>query len=243
MADWYKHDIAAWMDGTEHLDDGPYRVYHVVCQLIYLNEGPIRINEHGIAGRCKQPIRSFRANLSRLVELGLLSSSEGRLSNLRAKKELEKIGENRLNASKGGKARAKSLEIQDTHQASLKEPPALRLDKTRLEEKERGATKVAPSDQLSLEPSPTATVIDTEEAGYFRRARELLGDKAGGLAKQLLIAKGSSYSEARSVLEKSVGKGHPVTWIRGCINRDKVDASKRSADTIPGWEYPSTGRQ
>ena len=55
MVAWYKHDIPDWMDGTEGLDDGPYRVHHVVCQLIYLNEGPIALNEKGIAGRSISP--------------------------------------------------------------------------------------------------------------------------------------------------------------------------------------------
>jgi len=49
-----KHDIAAWMDGTEQLDAEPYRAYHVICQLIYLNEGPVPLQFRGpYAGRCK----------------------------------------------------------------------------------------------------------------------------------------------------------------------------------------------
>ena len=32
----------------EALSDGAYRAYHVICQLIYLNEGPVALNEHGI---------------------------------------------------------------------------------------------------------------------------------------------------------------------------------------------------
>ncbi len=59
MAEWFKHDIAAWMNGTEHLDDGPYRVYHVICQLIYQCEKSINLNESGIAGRCKMSVRMF----------------------------------------------------------------------------------------------------------------------------------------------------------------------------------------
>ncbi len=43
--EFYRHEIPSWMDGTEALSDGQYRLYHVVCQLIYQNEGPIRLNE------------------------------------------------------------------------------------------------------------------------------------------------------------------------------------------------------
>src|SRR6266704_2040884 len=111
MVAWFKHDIPAWMDGTEALDAEPYRAYHVICQLIYMNEGPIALNEHGIAGRCKQSIRTFRASLKMLLELGKLTLSEGRLANSRAGKELENVAENRVNAGKGGK---KSGEVRNS---------------------------------------------------------------------------------------------------------------------------------
>ena len=83
MVAWYKHDIPDWMDGTEGLDDGPYRVHHVVCQLIYLNEGPIALNEKGIAGRCNQSTRAFRAHLQVLLDQNKLTLIDGRLANSR----------------------------------------------------------------------------------------------------------------------------------------------------------------
>lgn len=144
MVSFYKHDIPSWMDGTEGLSDGAYRVYHVVCQLIYLNEGPIAFNEHGIAGRCRQSIRSFRANLRELVDGGKLGLLDGRLRNFRAEKELEKICENRLNAAKGGQksgavrsSSSKLLKNNDASEAPLPEDRSLkekrRLEKTREE--------------------------------------------------------------------------------------------------------------
>lgn len=94
------------MDGTEGLDDGPYRVYHVVCQLIYLNEGPIALNEQGIAGRCKQHILAFRRNLKALLDLGKLVLIDGRLSNNRAATELEYVDNHRAISAKGGRGSA-----------------------------------------------------------------------------------------------------------------------------------------
>ncbi|WP_213287564.1 YdaU family protein [Bradyrhizobium sp. sGM-13] len=162
MVAWYKHDIPDWMDGTEGLDDGPYRVYHVVCQLIYLNEGPIALNEKGIAGRCNQSTRAFRSHLQALLDQGKLALVDGRLANSRADFELEKVAENRENAGKGGRTprqrSAKSRETSpkasdngdkpliqnDEDQAPLKSQESLREkrreeetreDKTRAEEK------------------------------------------------------------------------------------------------------------
>ena len=83
MVAWYKHDIPAWMDSTEDLDDGAYRVLHVVCQLIYLAEQPIAFNEHGLAGRCRQSLSAFRKNINLLLDSGKLELDLGRLKNSR----------------------------------------------------------------------------------------------------------------------------------------------------------------
>ena len=181
MVAWFKHDIPAWMDGTEALDDGPYRAYHVICQLIYLNEGPIALNEHGIAGRCKQSIRSFRKNLEILIDGGKLVLADGRLANLRAAKELEKVGENRINAREGGiksgearNADTKPLENNGPSEASLQLDRSLktRLEETR-EEKElcpdakASRTKLEYSAEFEAEfwaPYPRSANMSKKEA-------------------------------------------------------------------------------
>lgn len=162
MVAFYKHDIAAWMDGTESLSDRAYRAYHVIVQLIYLNEGPIALNEHGIAGRCKQSIRTFRASLQELLDAGKLAILDGRLTNSRADKELEKIDVNRLNAGKGGmnahKQRShtgKPLKSLDVDQAPLERPPSL-IDKTRLEERRE-----------EINTSPAAPNIEAEFSEFY----------------------------------------------------------------------------
>lgn len=84
MVGFYKHDIPAWMDGTEALSDGAYRAYHVIVQLIMLNEGPIALDERGIAGRCNQDLRTFRVHLATFLRAGKLTLSDGLLSIERA---------------------------------------------------------------------------------------------------------------------------------------------------------------
>jgi len=162
MVAFYKHDIPAWMDGTEGLSDGAYRVYHVVCQLIYLNEGPIMLNERGIAGRCNQSMKTFRKHLDELLALGKLSMVDGRIANSRAAVELEAVQKNRENAGKGGKISAnvrknsgnpgispenaerepdKSLKNNDAGEAALKSNRSLK-EKTR-EEKTQHSVEVS----------------------------------------------------------------------------------------------------
>jgi uncharacterized protein DUF1376 len=96
MVEFYKHNIPKWMDGTEGLDDGEYRVYHVVVELIYLHDGPIVHHESGLAGRCNQHVLAFRRNLQKLLARGkLFYTPGGKLTNKKAETELAKIAEGR----------------------------------------------------------------------------------------------------------------------------------------------------
>lgn len=221
--DFYKHDIPDWMDGTEGLDDGPYRAYHVICQLIYLAEGPIKLNEHGIAGRCKQSIRSFRANIKVLLDDGKLTLSDGRLSNSRAKKELQKVSENRLNARKGGQKTAEvrssnsnSLELFDQAQAPLAKVSSLK-EKTRLEEtrikKDAGAD--APVDL---------------KRQFWDRAKEILGEteSARSLIGRLAKSFGEDWAKARAALETASTKLNPRSYVMGVVNNQ--NGARRTGD-------------
>lgn len=87
----YYHDIPAWLDGTTHLPDGEYRAYHVIICLIYLRDGPIALNEKGIAGSCNQHVNAFRSNLRKLVEKGKLVVNDGKISNPRANAEIARF--------------------------------------------------------------------------------------------------------------------------------------------------------
>ena len=120
MVGFYKHDIPAWMDGTEALSDGAYRAYHVILQLIMLNEGPIARNERGIAGRCNQTLKTFSRNLAELIAARKLRVVDGKLDNGRAATELEAIRANRLNAAKGGRISRKPEKISE----NLEKTPA-----------------------------------------------------------------------------------------------------------------------
>lgn len=100
MVAYYHHDIAKWMDGTESLTDGEYRAYHVICQMIYLQNGPIVLHESGIAGRCNQHPLAFRSNLQKLFERGKLTRvADGKIANAKADLELQKIASRRRKPS------------------------------------------------------------------------------------------------------------------------------------------------
>lgn len=219
MASWYRHDIAAWMDGTEELDCESYRVYHVVCQLIYLNEGPIRLNEAGIAGRCKMHILKFRTRLAGLVHSGKLSFEDGRIGNPRATEELKRLPTRRRpkadpsptlalpppdpsatpeeqgGGSMGGKLRNPLKNGEASSELPL-------LDKTRLDvtrpEKKDGA------------PAP----VDPPDKAFFQRSRQVLGPKAGGsMGAKILKACDGNISRATVLIENASQKDSPIEYI------------------------------
>lgn len=145
MVAWYKHDIPAWTDGTASLSDGAYRAYHVICQQIYLNEGPIAFNERFLAGNCNQSVKAFRNSLKELIDTGKLTEVQGRLTNSRAVLELESVANNRKNAGEGGRNSGKvrkadkiSNNINGDIEATLPEDRSL---KTREEKKREEKTR------------------------------------------------------------------------------------------------------
>jgi uncharacterized protein YdaU (DUF1376 family) len=237
MVTFFKHDIPDWMDGTEDLDDAEYRVYHVICQLIYLNEGPIANNEHGIAGRCKQSIRTYRRCLEKLVELGKITLESGRIGNERAFIELKIINENRFNAARGGfksrgvkKSIRKSLETNDQATAPLSATNSLR-DKTRQEETRQDNKNAAPNgarpgelDLGQAEP-PRPPPRSDPEVDLFRRGKEVLGNSAGGMISRLLQAKDRNVAMARAAIEQASTKHDPREYIGGVI-RGRAEEDK-----------------
>jgi hypothetical protein len=241
MVEFFKHDIPAWMDGTEALDAETYRTYHVICQLIYLNEGPIANNEHGIAGRCRQSIRTYRRCLETLMELGKITVEDGRIGNERAFIELETIFENRSHASQGGfksagvrKSRRNALKNSDPPQAPLSETNSLREksreDKSR-EEKKDAAPNGARPPELDLgqaePPRPPAKPPPGAETDLFRRGKEILGNNAGGLISRLLQAKDRNVALARAAIEQASTKQDPREYIGGVIRGKAEDEKPR----------------
>lgn len=205
MVAYYKHRIPEWMDGTEGLDDAEYRVYHVVCQLIYLNEGPISNHEVGIAGRCNMHPLKFRAVLGRLIFKKKLVMVGEKISNTRAQSELGDIEVRRR--SRRGQAGVEPGSTEGRGEGQPSKPlkdnkPQLELVATREEETREEETRKNPSPngegvRLSLEE---------EKTRLYNRGRQLLGESNyGQIVTQLLKAKNGSLSSASSILEKTAG--------------------------------------
>lgn len=235
MVSYYQHHIAPWMDGTEGLSDGAYRVYHTIVQIIYLNDGPIVINEHGLAGRCNMHLLKFRKYLSELLKSEKISKTgDGRITNCRAELELAKVG------TKRGRVPAN---YHSNPPATPEQPPPLPppLPPSNPGGVARGSAGGLPSKPLKSKDAQNAiervdlkerkmpqsaaqeTFFENEKSppdvAYYGKARSLFGEKAGGIATQLLKSKGNSIPLARAALETASTKSNPREYVNAIINK------------------------
>lgn len=229
MVAYYQRSISAWMDGTESLDDGEYRVYDVICNLIYLNDGPIVMHESGIAGRCNQHPLKFRRNFQKLVERGKLIVLEGgKITNARVESELKKIGSRKRGAlpnpsrtpaePPGGREGVRRGSPGGSSGNPLKDNEAGLfdddLDKRRKDSPLANARGAEPS-AVMKDPPPDP------EADYYRRGREVLGANAGGVLTQLIRAKGGNLALARAAIEQASTRGDAREYVGAMVRNFK----------------------
>ncbi len=246
MVAWYKHDIPAWMDGTASLSDGAYRAYHVICQQIYVNEGPIALNERYLAGSCNQSVKAFRGNLKELTDAGKLVEIEGRLSNSRAVLELENVSENRKNAAKGGKNSGKarknsaehsssensSNENNDDSEATLQQnrTEKTRLEKTRQEESREDKTHSSSDDAGQVERAAPLSATQPSPPAET----PLFGD-LGKDQPALPRARGTALVPADDTRHRAIDAATPgfeAWWSAYPLKKAKGGAKKRYAAIV-----------
>jgi hypothetical protein len=250
MVAFYQRSIISWMDGTEGLDDGQYRAYDIICNLIYLNNGPIVPHESGIAGRCNQHKLAFRRNLAKLIELGkIIVTTDGKLTNKRVESELSKIiRKSRPSAnppatpaqpppgsagvgrgSEGGRAN-KLLKT--------KEPARGRVGKDYTREED--IDSLFPDGNRGAGAAESVVMKDPPldpEADYYRRGKEVLGAKAGGVLTNLLVAKGGNLALARAAIEHASTRGDAAAYV-GAMIRNVKNGGGSEANRIG---YPAGG--
>jgi hypothetical protein len=245
MVAFYKHDIPSWMDGTEGLSDGAYRAYHVICQLIYLHEGPVMLNERGIAGRCNQAVKSFRKHFQELLDAGKLTVSDGRIFNARAALELENVRKNRENAGKGGKTSADArknlheheidadnpLKNKDEGQAALQDDPSLK-------EKRREEKKLA----STVEGGTSGSQIDTDYARLQAEIAQAFAEAGNAIPPhpgraRVWLANGFSPDLIISVIREGLARKPDISNLSYFDNRLREAAETKPAEKTAQTAY------
>lgn len=228
MVEYYQRTISAWMDGTESLDDGEYRAYDVICNLIYLNDGPIVMHESGIAGRCNQHPLRFRRNFEKLVALGkIVVGADGKISNARVAAELAKIRSRRgpKSANPGRTPAAPSPHPPGVERGS---PGGSANKPLKTKEPTLFADPIEKRREESLPDGKASNAMQNPpldpEADLYRRGREVLGTSAGGMIRNLLIAKGGNVALARAAIEQASQRGDAREYVGAMVRGVKSGA-------------------
>lgn len=66
---------------------------------------------------------------------------------------------------------------------------------------------------------PSAAIATDPETDLYRRGKEILGNSAGGMIKNLLASKGGDIALARAALETASTKSNPREYIGGVTRK------------------------
>jgi hypothetical protein len=100
---------------------------------------------------------------------------------------------------------------------------ALRQKTYRGRVKNRNATvTVTPTRTDTEQKQNAAPAAPDAEADLFRRGKQVLGQSAGGLVKQLLDAKDGKINLARAAIETAAGKENPREYVGKIIRNQEI---------------------
>lgn len=77
---------------------------------------------------------------------------------------------------------------------------------------------------LQLVPDPPPQPMATADAEFYRRGKEILGQKAGGFLRNLLTAQKGSVALARAALETASTKADPKEYLGGLLRAREKDS-------------------
>jgi hypothetical protein len=121
MSAWFKCFPERILESYDTLDSDQRAAAYTLTMLIYQHDGPLRLSEATLAGRCGFNLRKYRRVLGELQALGkFYTTPSGSLSNERADELLEQRRAARDYGSEGGKkraanARSKKIDQEQKH--------------------------------------------------------------------------------------------------------------------------------
>lgn len=119
--DFYPHD---WLIDTSALTPQDRGIYIQIVALIYAKRGPIDHDLRWLANACNCSARLVDATISRLVQLGFIQTSSGKIGQRRAEHELNTKRDHLHNSAKGGrKSRENRPELNKNNVLNSSDPP------------------------------------------------------------------------------------------------------------------------
>lgn len=118
-------------------------------------------------------------------------------------------------------------------QTNASELNAIKPNASELPEEKREDTD--PERKKDGPPAPLE-ISRPPDADLYRRGKEVLGPKSGGLIKKLLTSKGNSVPQARAAIETASEKADPLEYIGAIIhNRERETEGKPKGTYGVDW--------
>ena len=214
-------------------------LYAIILLRIYETWGPISDSVPALARRAGFRTDRTARLLATLIENGKVErTKDGKISNHFAAEIMDQQS-SKLIAARNLKIMAAEsrwrkgeLNQQNGHAHAMHSHAERELELELLpsfpDGKEAHPQAGAPSE--AKEGAPTRV---SPSADYYRRGRQVLGDRSGGMLKQLIEARGE-LALARASVETASTKGNPREYIASVIRGEK----KRAADDDrePYWD-------
>lgn len=215
---WYKRDPDAYFAGTRCLTLEERGAYNDVIELLYSRNGDLPDDDRMIARNLVVRPQVWRRIKARLIVLGKLHQTQGKLTANRIEttlKEAENFNETqRKRAERGWVSRKKCNENNDGEMP----PGNANTTTTTTTATIKKEKKEAPNGGASRPPS--------FEADLFRRGREVLGGKSGGLIAKLLKIKKRDVAVAMAVIEDASAADNPREYVGRVVAGARHDSSE-----------------
>jgi hypothetical protein len=220
--EWYKLAYDAWDEGTHDLTLEEEAALLRVCNQIYRRKGPIPNSRKLLCSlwRC-HPNRADRLLDALLSKKKIILNEDGDLTNYRATTELvtrREVAERRASSGRlGGRHRSdpekKTNENNDDKKRLVNIGKAEESRKEKIASPKEGEGAKAPP--LFEEPRQA---VEPADARVYRRGREILGAKSGGVITNLIKSKRGVLGEAMAILEKAADRGvGAMEFVQGAI--------------------------
>lgn len=193
---WRAYDEAVDDPKLCLLNDKQHRAWFNLCCITSQNGGtlpPIA----AVAFKLRMPVTKAKHLVAELVTLGLIDHDETVFAphNWNVRQFKSDVSNERVK-----RFRERKCNVTETVTVT---PPET---ETETKQKRKKEAAIAASDP---------------EADLYRRGKEVLGETAGGLIRQLVTAKDGKFNLARAAIETAAGKENPREYIGGVLRNQK----------------------
>lgn len=220
MSRWFRfYDDAINDPKILKLSDKSYRIWVGLLCLASKNEGRLPLFED-MAIMLRMKPEKLQPEIEILITSGLIDHDDsGMRPHNWEGRQYKTDSSDPTAASRAKKYRDKKRDERDASRCDYSDASVAHK---RPETDNRTEQKTEKKDADAARPPP-----ENLETQFYRRTKEICGQSAGGLAKQLLKSKQGSIELARAAVEQAATKENPREYIGGIIKNGTGPPSER----------------